>query len=555
MVSAPGMSTQIHHFPIRPEWIELLAGLLLGMILLAVLPRSAGRALRRTARRRNLWIVVFALLGPCIRLALIPLAPIPVPTVHDEFVHLLAADTLLDGRVANPPHPFSDHFETIYVIQQPTYSASYPLGNAAFLAAGWKLAGDPWFGVWMAMVLCCGAVVWMQYRWLPPLAAWTGGLLATLSLGISSYWMNSYYGAAVAAAGGAMLIGALQALISTARLRYAYILAAGWSLLWFTRPYESLLFGMVTAVVLLGWLWRHRADHRRWTAALAIIVGTVAVDFGAFCYHNWRVTGEPLLHPYQLSQRLYGVPHAFLWKKEIPEPAHLTAQQHRMYIYQRDQYRTARSPVRRWPLFANDLKKIWAFYIGYPLTIPLLLGLFAAGRKARRMRLILGAGIAWSLLYPRILPAYMAPATGLFFALASCGLLRIARWRPRARRWGAALALGLCIASAASGLRVLYAWYLFGGPEAPKRPAAVARQLEATPGLHLVFVRYGPNHNFHQEWVYNRADIEHAKVVWANDLGPERNRQLMEYLKHGRKVWLVEPDRAGRLEPYPEKGI
>jgi hypothetical protein len=550
------MSPAIHHFPVRPEWIELLAGLLAGAALWILLPRGVGNALRRTARRRALWISIFALLGPAIRLAMIPIAPIPVPTVHDEFVDLLAADTLLDGRLANPPHPFADHFETIYVIQKPVYAASYPLGNAAFLAVGWKLTGQPWFGAWLAMVLCCGAVAWMEYRWLPPLAAWIGGLLCSVSLGISSYWMNSYYGGAVAAGGGALVLGALMALTGTARLRYAWILAAGWTLVWFMRPYESAILGLVIAAVILRWLWRNRAQRglRTRSIAVLVIVGAVGLDFAGSCYHNWRITGSPWVHPYRLSQRLYGVPHTFIWQKEIPQPAHLTAEQLKVYLYQRAQFRAARSLVRRWPLLGYDLKKIWAFYIGYPLTIPLVIGLGATNRKARTMKLILGASIAWSLLYPRILPEYVAPMTGLFFALAACGLLRMARWRPRGRPWGTVLTIGLCIASAMAGLRPLERWYEFGGLEPLTGRAAVARQLETSAGFHLVFVHYAPVHVFHDEWVYNRADIDHAKVIWANDLGPARNRQLIQYLDRNRKVWLVEPDSGGRLEPYEDSG-
>jgi hypothetical protein len=43
------------------------------------------------------------------------------------------------------------------------------------------------------------------------------------------------------------------------------------------------------------------------------------------------------------------------------------------------------------------------------------------------------------------------------------------------------------------------------------------------------------------EWVYNAADIDAAKVVWAREMSPDRNRELMTYFSN-RKVWLVEPD-------------
>jgi hypothetical protein len=168
----------------------------------------------------------------------------------------------------------------------------------------------------------------------------------------------------------------------------------------------------------------------------------------------------------------------------------------------------------------------------------------------RMLRLFLGAGLAWSFLYPRILPNYLASMTAVFFALGSYGLLCLARWRPKGRPWGLALALSFALASAVAGLRVLYPWYLFGGPQPVTSRAAVARQLEKTPGLHLVFVRYGPRHSVHDEWVYNRADIDRAKVVWANDLGAERNGELIRYLA-GRQVWLIEPDNGARLQRYP----
>jgi hypothetical protein len=552
----------IRHFPIRVEWIEFLVGLLAGVAALLAdrwthsgwLER-VGRALRTAARRRALWIVVFAFLGPSIRLALIPIAPIPAPSLHDEFVNLLAADTLLQGRLANPPHAFPDHFETIYVFQKPTYSAIYPLGTAAFLAAGWKLTGNPWYGMWMAMVLCCAAVAWMLYRWLPPLAAWAGGLLFSLVFGISSYWMNSYYGGAVPAMGGALVFGALAMLTSRsvlltlrAALVNAAILSVGWTLVWFTRPYESVIVGLIAGMAIVRALWRHRRQPpaRMLGAALMVIGTAVILDFAGFCYHNWRVTGDPLLHPYLLSQRAYGVPSPLFWQKEIPEPPSLTPQQERVY-------RWVRTLPHRGDWRWADLKKIWALYVGYPLTIPLGVALFSASRKTRRLGLFLVACLAWSLLFPEIQPHYVAALAGVFLALASWGLLRTAHWRPGGRSWGTALAIGLFAGSALSSLRVLHAWYIYGGPAPLKPRAAIARQLESAPGTHLVFVRYGPKHNLHDEWVYNRADIDHAKVVWANDLGEERNSELIRYFA-GRQVWLAEPDQGARLLRRPEGG-
>ena len=72
------------------------------------------------------------------------------------------------------------------------------------------------------------------------------------------------------------------------------------------------------------------------------------------------------------------------------------------------------------------------------------------------------------------------------------------------------------------------------------------------PGRHLVVVRYGPAYDpGHQiEWVYNRADIDHAKVIWAREMGDVENTRLLEYYRH-RHPWLIEPDRQPvHLRPY-----
>lgn len=61
------------------------------------------------------------------------------------------------------------------------------------------------------------------------------------------------------------------------------------------------------------------------------------------------------------------------------------------------------------------------------------------------------------------------------------------------------------------------------------------------PGQHLVFVRYSSDHVPDLEWVYNLADIDHSKVVWARDMGAQHNAELVQYFKD-RQVWVVEPD-------------
>ena len=78
----------------------------------------------------------------------------------------------------------------------------------------------------------------------------------------------------------------------------------------------------------------------------------------------------------------------------------------------------------------------------------------------------------------------------------------------------------------------------------------VEQRLAAMPGQHLVLVRYSKDHNSGEEYVYNNADIDHAKTVWAREIPGIDLTPLLTYFR-SRDVWLFEPDEDnGSVHPY-----
>ena len=81
--------------------------------------------------------------------------------------------------------------------------------------------------------------------------------------------------------------------------------------------------------------------------------------------------------------------------------------------------------------------------------------------------------------------------------------------------------------------------------------AQASNQLSQYPGGQLAIVRYRDDHYLHREWVYNDADIDNAKVIWARDMGTVGNEELIKYFKD-RRIWLLQADEnPPELSPYP----
>jgi hypothetical protein len=514
------------------------------------------------AERKNLAIMLLLFSVIAIRLAVLPLLHIPIPGIHDEFSYLLMGDTFAHGRLANPTHPMWMSFETFHVNWLPTYSSKYPPAQGFVLAVGYLL-GQPWIGVLLSNAAMAACILWMLQAWLPARWALLGGILAALKFGIASYWMNSYWGGAVAATGGALVLGSLPRIVQRARTRDALLLGLGIALLANSRPYEGLLFCVPVACWFLWWLAGKSRSHQTTRRArvrnvIVPLAAVVALTIAFMGYYNWRLTGRATLSPYVLNARTYESAGIFLWDHPR-EPLQYNNQQFEEFYsgWELQNYNNTWRDV--WRVTAEKLTRSGSTYFWWGALL-LLPGLPFAffDRKLRlpvAILLIVGAGsfcVIWSM------PHYAAPVTGAILLMLVQAIRYLRAWKVRGRPIGAALARAavLCllldvVINVSRGVCDPLRWACKGDPSR----AAVITKLSHTPGKYLVIVRYPEGYNVHDDWVFNGAEIDGAKLLWARETNSQQNQKLFDYFKD-RQIWLMEPEKDNtEMIPYPRAAV
>jgi hypothetical protein len=205
---------------------------------------------------------------------------------------------------------------------------------------------------------------------------------------------------------------------------------------------------------------------------------------------------------------------------------------------------------------SEKFRQWWQLYLGPALTLPLLALPWAAFDRRLRLPLLvllfmfLGFSVqTWTL------PHYFAPATGVLYLVVMQCMRHLSLWRWRNRPLGASLVPIIPLVSCALIVLRLSAVVAHASIE-PKWPRGnldrvhMLRDLAQMPGRQLVIVTYGPHHDFDWEWVWNHAEIDSSKIVWARDMGDAGNRELLDYFKD-RTVWRMNGDDSPpKLKPY-----
>lgn len=474
----------------------------------------------------------------------------PLPSVHDEFSYILAADTFSHLRFANPTPPAWQSFESIHINMVPTYVSMYPPAQGLFLAIGQILTGHPWWGVVLSGALFLLAAGWAFRAWLP--GPWAfAATLVTMCFLLGTYWTKSYWGGNVTALAGALVLGAVGYIRTRNQVSDWVLWAAGCSLLICARPYSgSILILLSVAKLIRIFLLRRRTEpqgSRSFIRAFsfgALPTATLAILWvAAYCQST---TGKPYIFPYIENVRQYQIRRSFHWQKDHTPPPYRHASMEKVY---RGLLRKEIPLVEQYKGMATSFVNL---YGGNRVLVAGLLFLpFAWGAGYRWVLLSTVIGFAAILCIPYIHPHYYA-AYSAFLVLS---------WVQGVRSFYDRKLLGYTVSLVA--VILLAAVLVLQLARKPFRPLdtpdwvvqrdSLIRKLSSSGEKHLILVDYDANHSFHKEWVYNPADFASAPVLWARWWTPQKNLALAQAYPD-RKLWVLHPDRSLELQPYNPEG-
>jgi hypothetical protein len=548
--------------------------LVLGALALATLRPGLGapvfdrleRCVRRLDRRPMASLMLVGACALALRALLIPFIGGMQPIAADETSLLLQASTLVSGRLTNP-HPPGGDFESVFVLLSPTYASMYPVLRSLPLAVGDILFHAAWPGVWLSMAGLAMSIHWMLSGWMKVRYAFVGAMLVVLSYGLYSYWINSAFGPAFTAFGGALVLGAYPRLTTGPTLSAGCALGVGVLVLMTTRPFEGLMFSAPFAVGLLVRFLKAPSPGRgRWLVAGAGAAVFVAFGLVITAADDLAVTGDWREAPYSLYRRTTAETQPFFHQGlQARPPARYFATRwflDRETLTMRHASWVANligAQWTRWPMYAN-------VYLGAAFIGPFALGVFALRRQV--VVIASGASLAAGLAIETFaLGYYAAPAMGLVMLCVMTGLESLRSWRPQERPVGRSLArwLPLCPCLALllptwSSLTRSPPFEDFDGHLEQAccwiRPrsihVSVDDLLDRFPGPRIVVADTGPTWPRGQMIVFNPADIAAARSIWVNQDAALNPATFARY--PGRRIWRLTWTKDGGACLFPDFG-
>ncbi len=290
-------------------------------------------------------------------------------------------------------------------------------------------------------------------------------------------------------------------------------------------------------------------------------------------YYDYRAFGNPLTLPYSINRAQYAMAPYFVWQSPRPEPMYRHAAMRNFYhVGELDFFSSVHSASGFLPFTLKKIYLAFQFYAGLVLCVPLImLRRVFLDRRVRFLVvcvLVLSAGMFIQIF---LLPHYLAPFAAAFYVIGLQCMRHLRLWKPEGKPVGLALTRGMMLLMVLLvGMRIYagplhlspgewpasgwnFVWY--GPAHFGTERARVAEDFEQLPGQQLAIVRYTKFHQPFDEWVYNSADIDSSKVIWAREMDAANNRELIDYYPN-RKVWLVEPDSVpAKVSPYPQSTV
>lgn len=533
----------------------------------------------RLYRRTRILVLCFGIIGFILPASYGYFNSFPVPHVHDEFSYLLAADTFAQGRLTNPTPAGWEHFETPHILVKPSYMSKYPPMQGLFLAAGQVVFGHPAFGVWLSCGAAAAAFFWMMLAWTRRRWAILGTVLMILFIGIDGYWAQSYWGGMAAATGGALFLGGFRRLFKKISISVTLLMTLGGIILVNSRPFEGTMMMIPGLFVLAVRLLRDGKSSCPQKIRRIVLPGILltAAALSWMAYYNYRVTGSAVRFAYTEHQSQYFSTPLFFFQNpsESALEGHERLQRLYRFLNESEFYRNAEvyglpKISHLYPLygFVCLITNIPYFLFFPPLMVFFYVGAFLAAGKNKWMLFIflvvlftfacMSTATYWDN------PHYAAPLICCFYLLLIEGIRCFFISAKKRSQKNLTVALLMVVLTGSFVYKYFYAeeWFFplpktlkskdfsplklnLAEPhdlEIPKRATYLKPLIDRTADTgekYLALVSYSNDYSIHDEIVYNRADLGNSSMIWAFDLGMEKNRNLLNFYTD-RKILKVE---------------